>query len=124
MKDFNGVVLYTPTEDDLQYLKNVLSHVKANKPDIKGIVSKHRIEHWWRDKFDWGSIKAELSRCEGWEYDLGETPYLKAGYYYYLEPCSWVTHISDILSMLSINKECYITPSQSRSLSVALNSGC
>lgn len=88
MKNFNGLVLYTPTDNDLQYLKNVLSHVKANKPDIKGIVSKHRIEHWWRDKFDWEYIKSELSRFEGWEYELGETPYLKEGYYSSLEPCS------------------------------------
>lgn len=124
MTEFNGLVLYAPTEGALQYLKNVLSHVKANKPDIKGIVSKHRIKHWWRDKFDWKRINSELSRCEGWEYDLGETPYLKEGYYYSLEPCSWVTHIRDILDMLSVNKECYITPRQSRSLSVALNSEC
>lgn len=123
MSEFNGLVLYKPTEDDLQYLKNIVFHVSTNKPNIKGIINKYRVKHWWKDKFDWDSIIKEADKYAGWEWDAGESPYSKEGYYAYSAQRAWVIHIKDILSMLSINKECYITPNQSTSLGVALSYG-
>lgn len=116
MSEFNGLVLYTPTDDELQYLDKLIFHVNTNKLNIDSIINKYRVKHWWKDKFDWESINKEADKYVGWEWDANETPYSKKGYYAYTSPCEWVIHIKDILSMLSINKECYITPSQSVSL--------
>ena len=123
MSEFNGLVLYTPTDEELQILNKLVFHVNTNKLNIESIINKHRVKHWWKDKFDWESINKEADKYVGWEWDADESPYLKEGYYAYSAQRAWVIHIKDVLSMLSINKECYITPSQSVSLGTALSYG-
>lgn len=121
MSEFNGMVLYSPTEDEIQYLKKMVFHINTNKLDIKTIIKKHSVKHWWKDKFDWVSIRAKADKYKGWEWDAFESSYSKEGFYASATPCTWVIHVKDILSMLNINKECYITPSQSRGLIEALS---
>lgn len=105
MSEFNGLVLYKPSEGVKCELRQLILHINSNKPDITAIYEKYTTKRLFFKVVDYTSIEKEANSFIGWCY----TTKLR-----------WVVSVEDVLSMLLVNDECYITPSQVRSLSKAV----
>ena len=112
---FEGAVLYTPTADEVEKLKFTINFIDANPINIEESFKKHTTPHWWSDKIDWPSLTAELDSFIGWRW----VSFGSSGEYRYAEKRRWAKCISDVLDMLSMNSQCWVSPKQVRAIQLA-----
>lgn len=117
---FNGLVLYSPTPEEVQLLRDILDIHLKTKPDMKEISKRNSKKKFFSTKYDYAAIGLEVKNLSlGWDWKA-----FKFGFdeiTIYTEPKKWVDTLTEVAIMLSINTECYITPEQSRSILVALD---
>lgn len=114
---FKGAVLYKPSPSEVLNLRNTIDFINDNPINIDEVFDKHTTPHWWANKIDWVTLTAELDSFIGWRWESLD----KYGEYRCAEKRWWVNSISEILDMLDIDGQCYITPTQARAIKHAQN---
>ena len=111
---FKGAVLYKPSPSEVLNLRNTIDFINDNPINMDEVFDKHTTPHWWEDKIDWVTLTAELDSFIGWRW----VSYGKSGRYRYAEKRWWVNSVSEILDMLDIDEQCYISPTQVRAIKI------
>lgn len=111
---FKGAVLYKPSPSEVLNLRTTLDFINDNPINLDEVFDKHTTPHWWEDKIDWVTLTAELDSFIGWRW----VSYGKRGRYRYAEKRWWVNSISEVLDMLDIDEQCYISPTQVRAIKI------
>ena len=115
---FNGLVLYSPTTEESQLLRDILDIHLKTKPDIKEISKRNSKEKFFGTKYNFVEINREVQNLSlGWKWDTYKYGFEERRFY--SSPTGWVNSLSNVVIMLSINTECYITPKQSGDIFVA-----
>ena len=117
---FNGLVLYSPTPEESQLLRDILDIHLKTKPDMKEISKRNSKEKFFSTKYNFVDIDREVDNLSlGWDWDTYQFGLRERRFYAY--PKGWANSLRKVVIMLSINTECYITPEHAGGILVALD---
>lgn len=117
MKD--GLVLYAPTPEEKEKLIDILKIHMNTRPKIKEIASRYSNKKFFITKYDFDAIELEVNNLSlGWDWGCYSISLTRKQFYSTTK--DYISDLCQVLIMLGINNECYITPKQAQAVFNAL----
>lgn len=79
---FNGLVLYSPTPEEAQLLRDILDIHLKTKPDMKEISKRNSKKKFFSTKYNFADIDREVNNLSlGWDWETFKFGFEERNFY-------------------------------------------